>query len=564
MRKYLKYLFLPGLILAIAGLVAGLVSEIWSPLAVGLLVAGSVILLGWLGFLLSSTKGFWQRRSTQVGTNALVATLAVLVILALINFLATRYSLRVDLTESQLFTLSPQSQQIVKNLQQPLKVWVFDRTPNPADQELLDNYRRQGDNFEFEFVDPQIKVGLAEKFNVQSLGDVYVAYGDKKQLVQTVSQIERLSEVKLTNTIEKIQRDSQNIYFLQGHGEPTLQASEGGLSQAVSTLEDKGYTVEPLNLAQRSEVPDDATAIVVAGPKRALFEGEVKALQDYLDAGGRLLLMLDPNANSGLEPLLKDWGVELDERIIIDASGTGILLGFGAATPLVTSYGNHPITKDFGNGISVYPRSRPIGTIEVEGVEAAALLVTDEKTWAESKLGSEVDFDPARDIEGPLDLGVALTRSESKTKSESESEQATAESPKPSPSPTSDPSEENENEAEVAESSELLSPPSPEVAENSQEKDKQEKPESRLVVFGNSTFATNGWFGRQLNGDVFLNSVNWLAGNDEQTLSIRPKEPKNRRINLTPGQAGIIGWTALLIMPLFGLIAAGIAWWRRR
>jgi ABC-type uncharacterized transport system involved in gliding motility auxiliary subunit len=89
-------------------------------------------------------SGLLGRRSTQVGTNAIIATLAMLVILGLINFLGVRYAQRVDLTENQLFTLSPLSQRVVRNLQQPVKVWLFDPKPNPADQELLKNYRRYG------------------------------------------------------------------------------------------------------------------------------------------------------------------------------------------------------------------------------------------------------------------------------------------------------------------------------------------------------------------------------------------------------------------------------------
>jgi ABC-type uncharacterized transport system involved in gliding motility auxiliary subunit len=87
-----------------------------------------------------------------------------------------------------------------------------------------------------------------------------------------------------------------------------------------------------------------------------------------------------------------------------------------------------------------------------------------------------------------------------------------------------------------------------------------------MVVIGNSSFATDSLFQdpRVLNGDIFLNSVQWLASDDQQTLSIRPKEAKNRRINLTPLQAGMIGWMSLVIMPLLGLILAGVTWWRRR
>lgn len=512
MRKYSKYLFLLGIALSVAGIVTGVISGDWSLQPVGLIVAGIVLICLWLYLVGGGEKGFWGRRSTVVGTNAFVATAAVIVILGLINFLAVRNSVRLDLTENQLFTLSPQSQEIVRDLSQPLKVWVFDREVNPSVKQLLENYRRNSQNFQFEFADPDVQIGLAEQFKVQAPGEVYLEYGNKKQLIVTINpQLgQDISEIQLTNAIEKIQRDRPlYLYFIQGHGEPSLDGSEGSLSQAVTSLENKGFTVQPLNLAQRGKVPENTNVIVLAGPKRELFEAEVQALKDYLDRGGSLLLMLEPNTNPGLEPLLKEWGVQLDDRFVIDASGAGSFLGFGPAAPLIESYGNHPITKDFGNGISVYPNSRPLGTVKVKSVDPVALVVTNEQSWGESNLNTdEVAFDPQQDIKGPIDLAIAFTRTESKKE--------------------------------------------------------KEKIESRMVVFGSSTFAVNGWFAQQLNGDIFLNSVSWLGNQDEQPLSIRPKEQTNRRIYLTPLQAGIIEFTALLIMPLLGLITALITWWRRR
>jgi ABC-type uncharacterized transport system involved in gliding motility auxiliary subunit len=536
-RKYLEYLFLLGPLLTIMGLVAGIVSDTWSLVPLALMITGIVVIGCWL-FMGSSTRRFWERRSTQVSTNALIATLAVLAILGLINFLGVRYAVRADLTENKLFTLSRESQQVVRSLQQPVKVWVFDRNQNPANRELLENYRRYGSQFNYEFVDPQFKPGLAQKFEVKSPGEVYLESGTKRQLVQTVQEGEQLSEVKLTNGIQQITSDRKDkIYFLQGHGEHPLDAVQGGLSQALSNLKDKSYSTSPLNLAERADVPQDAAVVVVAGPKRALFPGEVKALRDYLANGGNLLVMVDPNVNSGLDPLLKDWGVQLDNRLAIDASENGRSIGLGAATPLVTRYGEHPITKDFGSDISFYPLARPVVITPVKGVEQTPLLLTDEKSWAESNPeGQQLQFNPGSDRKGPLILGVALKGKVAPT-TEAKAP-GTNPNQTPQPTPTNSPANTANSDKETA--------------------------ESRLVVLGNSNFASDGLFEQQLNGDVFLNSISWLSKRDDQILSIRPKEAKNRRINLNPVLANIIGWSAIGVIPLIGFTTAGILWWRRR
>jgi ABC-type uncharacterized transport system involved in gliding motility auxiliary subunit len=508
-------------------------------------------------------------------------------------------------------------------------------------------------------------------------------------LLQTVSDAERLSEVKLTNGIEQVTSDrTDTVYFLQGHGERPLEQVEGGLSQAVSALNEKNFNAQPLNLAERSEVPEDASIVVVAGPKRALFEGEAQALRNYLSSGGSLLLMVDPEANPGLDSLLADWGVKLDRQIAIDASGQGRSVGLGPATPLVSNYGNHPITKDFGSGFSVYPLARPVETKSVEGVTQTPIVRTTDQSWGESTPEKQpFQFDPKSDRSGPLTLGVALTRkiqptsalptpkvqpqtspqaSPSPTTQASATPQASptpttqaSATPQASPSPTTQqvlrlrhhqhqqlrqvlrlrhhqrqqlrqvlrlrhhqhqqlrqvlrlrhhqhqqlrqvlrlrhhqppttqtrcyalrasptpttqagatPQASPTPTTQAGATPQASPTPSvtgqPQASPSSENKAKPDEKtaEARLVVYGNSNFATDGWFQQQLNSDVFLNSVSWLSKRDEQALSIRPKESKNRRINLSLVQTGILGWTALVIMPLLGFTTAGVMWWRRR
>ena len=418
-KKNWKYVFLLGPLLIAAGVTAALVSGVWEPLTVGLVIAGTVTIALWLLYL-SYEQSFWGKRSTQASTNALIATLAVFVILGVINFIAVRYPVRIDLTESQQFTLAPQTQQILRNLQQTVKVWVFDPTQNPQIKELLQSYKREGgEKFQFEFVDPLAQPGKAREFSITSIGEVYLQSGDKKQVLQKGGTAfgsdpnQGLSEIKLTNALEEILSTRvATVYFLQGKGARPLKEGQGGIQQAEKALKDKYYNAQTLNLTERKEVPEDADALIVPGLEKPFSETEIKALKAYLDRGGSLLLMVDPAIDTGLDKMLQEWGVKLDARLAIDASGTGQRFGLGPTVPTVRRYGQHPITQSFGNGISFYPFARALETSPVEGIEEKPLIWTSQESWAESDLTTrKLEFDQKTDRQGPLLLAVALVRS---------------------------------------------------------------------------------------------------------------------------------------------------------
>ena len=286
--------------------------------------------------------------------------------------------------------------------------------------------------------------------------------------------------------------------------------------EAANALEEQGYAVESLDLPEAGEVPAEASLVVVAGPAEEFFDAEVDALEAYLDDGGSLMLLIDPRTSPRLGSLLDAWGVTLDDRIVLDTSGAGQLVGLGPAAPLVSDYPDHPITNDFGNGRSFFPLVRPVNVEEVPGVTATPILASNPQSRAESiSTEGELDFDPEAAPTGPYTLGVALSR------------------------PV---------EGAVADPENPDAPP----------------PEARLVVIGNSTFATDGLFDQQLNGDVFLNAVNWLGQQNDAALSIRPKEVTNRRIVMTVQQQIGLGVFALLVLPVVGFALALVMWLRRR
>ncbi|MFB6276796.1 MAG: GldG family protein [Halothece sp.] len=546
-----KYFFLIGSAILIVGLVAGYVANEWIPIPLAIAVVGGVVFLA--GLILATQK-FWQRRSTQMGVNALVATIAFITIIGLLNFLGVRYGKTIDLTENNLFTLAPQSQQLVEQLEKPLTVVVFEYPPSQKNERLLENYQKYSQNFKFKFIDPQTNIAKVKEFGVQSYGEVYLQYGQETQFVQNVSETQSLSEVKLTSAIQKIQRDRVSfVYILQGHGEPPLGEVQGGLSQAVASLEEQGYKVQPFNFAKETNLPDSPNSVLmIASPKRELLPGEVESIQKYLAGGGKVLLLLDPDSNSGLDPIFETWGIQLDNRVIVDASGQGKVLGFNPATALVTRYGNHPITNPFGNGISIYPVSRPVDFVETEGVKGTPLAFSNKESWAESNLTQEnLEYNAERDRAGPLVLSFALDRIEESPNQSSQNQSSDTNSQKPSSQNTEETQAENNSDTDADN-------------ETNEQTSLTPSKESRMVIFGDSDFAKNGLFVQQLNGDIFLNSIDWLTNRGEASLALRPKEQTNRRINLDSKQAAILSRTAMGIVPLIGLILAIITWLRRR
>lgn len=546
--KALKYLFWLSPVLIVMGITAGTIAG-WQGIPVGLILAGIVLAVAWLGLEASAQKGFWGRRSTQESTNAIVATVAMLLILGLINFLAVRYASRVDLTENKIFTLAPQSQLVAQQLQQPVRVVIFSPNPEPIDEELLKNYQRQNKQLSYEYIDPQAQPGIAQQFGAQSIGEVYLESGETRRFVQTLNAQERLSERKLTNGLLQLNSNrQQKIYVLQGHGERALDPGQGSFSQAKAGITDEGYALEPLNLAEDPTIPEDTGVLIVAGPQRPLLEREVTAIETYLQRQGGVLLLIDPQGDPqatqtdfGLNPLLQDWGVRLSDRIIIDPAGQAS--GLGPGVTIVNQYGEHPITRGFNNGISFYPLARPLETQPIGEVESVSLLVTSDRTEAQRLTPSgELQFDPNTDPKGPFNLGLALSRTVADPGADPAESSPT---PSPSPSPEASPSPS----------------PSPSPGDDSAS---SSKPQARLVVIGNAGFAADGLFGQQLNGDVFLNSVSWLSQQDDELLSIRPREMTSRRIVMSPEQQISAATIALALLPAIGFIAAVLVWWKRR
>ncbi|WLT39590.1 Gldg family protein [Synechocystis sp. B12] len=352
----------------------------------------------------------------------------------------------------------------------------------------------------------------------------------------------------------------------------------------MTALENLGVTVQPLNVVTDGGIPEDADAVVIAGPTRKFLAPEIATLKQYTDQGGNLLVMVSPEADAGLEDLLEPWGVSFDPRLVIDLSGAGGVFGLDPTVPIFNRYGNHPITQKLQGAIAIFPLVRPVATKEKPHIQATTLVEASDLMYATQLISEDLQPNPETDLLGPFDVAVALTREGKEVSSAKEMETGNNTEPEeinPSPSPPVSPSpsptangtnqleampENDGNQAGDREESPTgeNEDSGNDQAQKAQQNGDPELPSAKMVVVGSAAFATNAWFNEAVNGDIFLNSVQWLAENVDQPLNVRAKDPTDRRINLGVQRATVLGWLTWVIVPLIGLGLAVFTWWRQR
>jgi ABC-type uncharacterized transport system involved in gliding motility auxiliary subunit len=473
-----------------------------------LLIAGGVlvlvaVVLGFRGIL-----KFFSRRSSRLGTNTAVLSLAVLAILVILNFVGYRHHKRFDLTSEKLFTLSDQTRKIVGGLQQDVTIVRFAKSSAPQFDDVMAEYKNLGSHIKVRNVDPQEKPEVAKDYGATHMGDVIVAAGSRKENLEAGPD-GSLSEEAITTAILKVTRDkTKQVCFVAGHGEKSpSDDSAQGYTLADQRLKKEGYETKTVNLATGDAVPSDCDVLVIAGSKQAFFPQEAAMVGKYLDGGGKALIEVDPETDPKLDSIFQAWNIDPGKNVVIDASGAGRFFGTGPTYPIVLQYGDSPITKALARTMTFFPLARTVSVADKQkpDPQLVELLKTSQASFTIPGLEKgqkEVSFNPKTGTAGPLSLGVAGER--------------------------------NSNGREA-----------------------------RLVVIGNSEFAANPWFGAQSNGDLFLNTIDWLA-QDENLISIRPKSATNRRIELTQAQAAGLAWLELFLLPGFVVILGIGIWWKRR
>jgi ABC-type uncharacterized transport system involved in gliding motility auxiliary subunit len=473
------------------------------------------------------------RRAGKYGSSAIVGAMLGLLILGFVAFLGERYSYRFDVSEAGVHTLSQQSKDLLESLEEPVSITAFfAESEAPPIRDLLDRYAFESDKVDLRFVDPNAAPGLVDELGLTtdelSRGIVRfeTASGGATNLTE-------FSESDVTNALLKLVRATgSKIYFVTGHNERNIEPDTEGedspyalspdsYGNAAAALVNETYEVDTLLLAAVGEVPADAAAVIVAGPTRPFLSTEVAALGRYVDGGGALFVALDPRARTNLYELLEDWGIVLGDDVIVDRA----LAVFGqATTPIANEYdAQHPITALLREP-ALFPMVRSL-EVDPDLADGYSMLAkTGPESWAERDLEGWRATGRAEygegDLIGPVTVAVAGTP----------------------PSTVAAPAGEEGVEEDAGGAA--------------------SKP-GRIVVFGDSDFATNEYFDALRNRDLFVNSINWLAG-DVEHITVRPNVSRASSFQMSQDEFRRIQYLSIFVLPEAIAIFGVVMWWLRR
>jgi gliding motility-associatede transport system auxiliary component len=431
-----------------------------------------------------------------------VFVVLLIALTALLAFVAREYRAEYDLTQNARNTISRQTRDVLAKLGGPVKVTVYaTRQDARGDarkqvQDFLAPYQRIKPDFSVNFVDPREEPKLAQTAGIRVNGEAVIDYNQKSE------HLTDYNEQSLVNLLMRLARSGERLVMsLEGHGERRLNGTANhDLGEFGKQLAAKGFKTNSLNLAVAQEVPANASMLLIANPQVDLQPAEAQKIKQYVQKGGNLLWLLDPEPLRGLQPVAELLGLTLGPGTVVDPDATKF--NASPTVAIAASYGRHAITDNFRLN-TIFPFARQIGVTDGGDWRATRLIEVAPRGWVEmGKLDGTIAFDKARDVPGPVNIAVALER--------------------------------NVNDRV-----------------------------QRVVVVGNGSFLANTFLGNGGNLDLGVNVVNWLAG-DDTLIAIQPRPALDSGLELGRGAQYLILFGFLIFLPLAFATTGVLIWWRRR
>jgi ABC-type uncharacterized transport system involved in gliding motility auxiliary subunit len=423
----------------------------------------------------------------------------------LLAFVAREYRKEWDFTRTARNTLSQSTLDVLMQLEGPISITAY-ALPQEAGgvqvqkmvEDRLRPYRRAKPDIEFTAIDPREQPKRAAAAGIASPNELVIEYRKRTEHLPVAD----LNEQNFANALMRLARGADSLLlWLDGHGERKLDGiANHDLGEFGRQLQQRGFKLNSVNLALAQEVPANAAVLVIASPQADLQPAEVTKVRRFLDNGGNLLWLIDPEPLRGLQPVAEGLGLVLGPGTVVDftlkpRNGPPVFA-------VATTYARHPITGAFQMN-TVFPHSRQIGAADSEDWRITPLIEVAPRGWVEvGKLEDKLAFDKSRDLPGPVNIASAFERT---------------------------------------------------VGDKAQ----------RVVVVGNGNFLANTFLGNGGNLQLGLAMVNWLTG-AENLIAVEPRPAADTRLQIDQVTLYLIAFSFLLLLPLGFIATGGYIWWRRR
>ncbi len=435
-----------------------------------------------------------------------IFVLLFIALLGVLAWLSERHPLSFDMSANKRNSLSGETARMLAAIELPLDVTLFVSPVNdskPLLEALFERYRLLQPLIRVESLNPDLYPELLREHDIRYDGEVLLEYQGRSE------KISRVDEASVSSAIQRLLRQGERwLVFLEGHGErnPYREANHD-YSLLATQLAGKGYRIESLNLTQGSDIPGNTDVLVLASPKVPLLPGEIEILRGYIENGGNLLWLADPEqAQDGLDLLADQLAIEFLPGIIVDPNSQ--LMGLNRVDfALVGEYPHHPVTQSLGS-LSLFPQAQALEFHGDDGWQQQVFLQSDTRSWNETgELRGEIFHgDHDDESQGPLKIGLTLARSQ------------------------------HDSEGGLY--------------------------EQRIAVVGDADFLSNRYLGNGSNLEIGVNLLNWLS-HDDQLIAISPRPAPDTRLELSQAEQIGIAVFFLILLPL-GLLGSGLRIWLKR